>query len=88
MTGANLDEAVLYKVQLKGADLSEITECGGGNFLAAAWWQASEISPQLLRYLRETYSFDRSSLYPGERLVLKSDYEPTFCAWNDRRPSA
>jgi hypothetical protein len=33
MTGANLDEAVLYKFQLKGADLSEITECRGGHFL-------------------------------------------------------
>jgi hypothetical protein len=53
--GANFRDALIQKVMLDGADLSEVTEVDGSVWQADAnWWNAACVSPTLLEHLKRT----------------------------------
>ncbi|WP_263352593.1 pentapeptide repeat-containing protein [Acidicapsa acidisoli] len=63
LTGVNLNGADITSVNLSNnvvdrADFSGITKFEGANFSWCAWWRAHRISPQLLKYLTEYYTFN------------------------------
>lgn len=53
LSGANIERIVMSHVDLKDADLSDITEFEGAYFFEVAWWDARKISPKLLEYLEK-----------------------------------
>jgi hypothetical protein len=54
LAGANLDEARILWVGLKGANLSGITRFSGIYIYHVAWWEAESISPELLDFLQNS----------------------------------
>ncbi|SRR6266481_226434 len=74
LSGANLSDAELTYIDLRGANLSGITEYQQASFNGTAWWQASKIGKGLLEYLVKAYPFDSKVSYKSDQSVSRSDY--------------
>lgn len=75
LSGANLGETNLTYLDLRGANLTGITEYQGAAFVGTAWWRASRIGRSLLEYLVKAYPFDPSGIYASSQSIPKSEYE-------------
>ena len=75
LSGAILDGASLTSLNLKDANLSQITKCPQVRFFSTAWWQASQISAELLECLAKYYPFDRTKAYAFCQSLTQADYD-------------
>ncbi|MGD0580296.1 MAG: pentapeptide repeat-containing protein [Bryobacteraceae bacterium] len=78
LSGARIVDIGLDSVNLEGANLAGVTHFGGAYFYAVAWWEAKQISPDLLTYLED----DKNSRYqedktygPSGKRVQKAEYD-------------
>jgi hypothetical protein len=75
LSGANMDGANLTSVNLNGANLQGVTHEGLGVY-ATAWWEASQMSPDLLQYLLEKSPFQPEVGYgPLYQKITKKGYD-------------
>jgi pentapeptide repeat protein len=74
---ADIENADMQFVNLKGADLGAITSFESAYFYGTAWWEANRIGPELLAYLTKTYPLDSSVRYGHHNNieVRKEDYD-------------
>jgi type II secretory pathway pseudopilin PulG len=63
LRGANLSNIDLGGVNLEDADLGNIAGFGNSAFQNLAWWKASNLSPELVTYLREKWACNPHEQY-------------------------
>jgi len=54
---ADLTDATFWNIDLAGADLSKVAVRSLGEWNETAWWRASNVAPDLLKLLKESYPF-------------------------------
>ena len=75
LSGADLTDADLRLLDLKNGNLGEVRSFSGLYIHGVAWWQAKQISPELLSYLMEKSPYDPNSLYgPNATKIAPSEY--------------
>ncbi|HVP56043.1 MAG TPA: pentapeptide repeat-containing protein [Candidatus Eisenbacteria bacterium] len=76
LSGADLTDGNFGSLNLRGANLSGITKFNGGpNFAWSAWWEASQVSPQLRDYLEKNFRFDSKLTYASGRKYTEPEYQ-------------
>jgi hypothetical protein len=72
---ANIENIVVRRVSLKGADLGGITSFDNADFYCTAWWDANRISPELLQYLIAKWPCGPNVLYgPNENTNVPPEH--------------
>lgn len=76
LSRANLAYSGLYRVNLQGANLSEITQFEGSSFYQTAWWEAARISTPLLDYLVQHWAYNPDQQYGSlRRRVEREEFQ-------------
>ena len=76
LSGANLSETILADIDLRGANLTGITEYQGITCTDTAWWRASRIGQDLLEELKRTCPYDKNITANLVRSFPRSEYDP------------
>ncbi len=63
LSGADLTGFVPSRVEFSRADLSAITKFAQSDWATSDWWQAAQISPELLRYLEDCFPYTPDGEY-------------------------
>jgi hypothetical protein len=63
LSGANITHANFSNANLKGANLSGITEFINSQFSGSSWWEAAQMSPELLEHLTKEFSPKSTNIY-------------------------
>lgn len=71
---ATLKSIYFYNVILEDADLSGVTEFESSAWENSAWWRAKIISPELLKYLKDHYAFNKTIKYTGATTATMGEY--------------
>jgi len=74
LSNAILEKTSFYNVKLDGVDLSQVTEFKGSYWGNSAWWRAKIISPELLKYLKTQYAFNKSTKYEDTVTATREEY--------------
>jgi hypothetical protein len=75
LSGADITSSTLSYLNLKGANLSAITDFANAVFWGSAWWESSEISPQLCDYLTKQYPLSAHVIYASSHKFTKEEYQ-------------
>lgn len=75
LSGAILNGTALISVDLRGADLSRITEFKESRWDNTAWWRAKAMSPELVEALHKFFAFSAKQAYENDDTKSRMEYQ-------------
>ncbi len=73
---ANLEGSSMSWMNLRNAELGNVTQFAGAHFYRSAWWEARSISKPLLEYLKANSPFTPGLPYgPHDEIPNQADYD-------------